>query len=211
MNTPMIDARRIYDLLYIPLKLVTAATLLSFAWRILSEFKATGNWLLLGVLLGEAIVIVLVLIAPRPSRVTLTPAAMIFTVAATTYFMVVSVKPAPPWVHPLVPAFFILAGIALQVVAKLALGRSFGLLPALRTVKRHGPYRVVRHPIYAGYLCTHVGFFLVATSLHNLVVFAILYACQVMRILEEERILSTDPSYAQYMKEVRWRLVPGLF
>ena len=45
-----------------------------------------------------------------------------------------------------------------MVVAKMALGRSFGLAPANRGVVVRGPYTLVRHPIYTGYLVTHVGF-----------------------------------------------------
>ena len=51
-----------------------------------------------------------------------------------------------------------LAGLAWQVAAKVTLGRSFGLLPAARGLVTSGPYRVVRHPIYLGYLITHLAF-----------------------------------------------------
>ena len=37
---------------------------------------------------------------------------------------------------------------------KLSLGRSFGLMPANRGVVSTGMYRLVRHPIYLGYLVT---------------------------------------------------------
>ena len=36
--------------------------------------------------------------------------------------------------------------------------RSFGLMPANRGIVCTGLYRAVRHPIYAGYLVTHIGF-----------------------------------------------------
>ena len=44
------------------------------------------------------------------------------------------------------------------IAGKLTLGRSFGLMPANRGVVSSGIYRFVRHPIYAGYLITHVAF-----------------------------------------------------
>ena len=48
-------------------------------------------------------------------------------------------------------------GLVLVVVGKMALGRSFGIVPANRGVVVRGPYTLVRHPIYTGYLITHVG------------------------------------------------------
>ena len=47
-------------------------------------------------------------------------------------------------------------GLCLVIAGKLALGRSFGLVPANRGVVASGPYLLVRHPIYSGYLITHV-------------------------------------------------------
>ena len=50
------------------------------------------------------------------------------------------------------------AGLAIVIAGKITLGRSFALLPANRGVVSTGVYRVVRHPIYMGYLITHVAF-----------------------------------------------------
>ncbi len=205
------DNRALYDRLYVPLKIATLVALGVFAWRIISEYQTSGYWLLLAVLLGEVVVIALVLISPRPSAVMVTPRALLFTNAATFYFLFVSVKPGLQWLPPAIPGLLVVSGIAFQILAKLTLGRCFGLLPAIRGIVVRGPYRLVRHPIYTGYLLTHLGFFLVATSWHNLLVYAVLYACQVMRILDEETILSTDATYRAYKQRVRWRLIPGIF
>ena len=67
-------------------------------------------------------------------------------------------------------------------VAKVVLGRSFGLLPAQRGLVTAGPYRIVRHPIYFGYLIGHIGFLLVNFSWRNAAVLALLYVAQVVRI-----------------------------
>ena len=45
-------------------------------------------------------------------------------------------------------------GLAVVIVGKMTLGRSFGVVPANRGVVVGGPYRLVRHPIYTGYLIT---------------------------------------------------------
>jgi protein-S-isoprenylcysteine O-methyltransferase Ste14 len=91
------------------------------------------------------------------------------------------------------------------------LGRSFGLLPANRGLILRGPYRLVRHPMYFGYLLVHVGFLLLNPSLWNLMVYVAAYACQVPRLLVEERLLARDKSYAEYQQQVRYRLIPGVF
>jgi len=45
----------------------------------------------------------------------------------------------------------------------------------------------------------------------NMVIYAIGWWAQILRILAEERLLSQDPEYAAYMTTVRWRLIPGVF
>ena len=62
------------------------------------------------------------------------------------------------------------AGLRVVIAGKLSLGRSFGLMPANRGVVSTGLYRIVRHPIYMGYLITHVGFLAANPSLWNIVV-----------------------------------------
>lgn len=104
-----------------------------------------------------------------------------------------------------------LVGFLCNVAAKLSLGRSFGILPANRGVKHVGPYRFVRHPMYAGYVLGHIGFLLVAPTWWNLSVYAMALVLQLFRLQAEERLLSVDPGYRDYSARVRYRLVPGLY
>jgi protein-S-isoprenylcysteine O-methyltransferase Ste14 len=202
---------QLYGRLYIPLKLLTAAALGWFAWRVLTRYLDDGHPIMLLVLAGEVIAVGLVLIAPRPSSVTLSPRALLFTNASTFYFLFVSLEPGVQILPATAAGLLVLMGICWQIGAKLTLGRSFGLLPALRRVVVAGPYRLMRHPIYFGYLCTHVGYFCFAASWHNLIVYAVLYACQVMRILDEEALLAREATYHDYMQRVRFRLIPGVW
>ncbi len=104
-----------------------------------------------------------------------------------------------------------LMGLLLQISGKLALGRSFGLVPANRGVKTRGLYRVVRHPIYAGYTLTHIGFLLGFPSLQNALLYAGIFAIEVTRLMREEAVLKRDPAYVDYVARVRYRLLPGVF
>jgi protein-S-isoprenylcysteine O-methyltransferase Ste14 len=105
----------------------------------------------------------------------------------------------------------VLLGNLGQAAAKLALARSFGIAPANRGVKVSGPYRLIRHPMYGGYLWVHIGLLILMPSVLNLVIYAIGWTAQIRRLLAEEALLGQDEAYRTYMQKVRWRLVPGLF
>jgi protein-S-isoprenylcysteine O-methyltransferase Ste14 len=102
-------------------------------------------------------------------------------------------------------------GLYIQISAKLVLGRSFGLIAANRGVKVTGPYRLVRHPIYAGYTIIHIGFLLAFPSLWNVLLYSAELAIQIGRVLREELLLSQDHSYRDYATRVRYRLIPMIF
>lgn len=105
----------------------------------------------------------------------------------------------------------VLAGNCFQIWAKLFLRRSFGIAPANRGIKQGGPYRFVRHPMYAGYLTVHIGIMVLMPSLLNLAIYTIGWWAQILRLQAEERLLTQDPGYRAYAEQVRWRLAPGLF
>lgn len=105
----------------------------------------------------------------------------------------------------------IAAGNVFQLWAKLFLRRSFGIAPANRGVKSDGPYRFVRHPMYAGYLFAHIGVMVLMPSLLNLTIYIIGWWAQILRLLAEEDLLAEDPAYRAFMQETRWRLIPGVF
>lgn len=77
-------------------------------------------------------------------------------------------------------------------------------------MKRGGPYRLVRHPMYLGYFMTQLGFLLSSFTVLNLVLYLIAWALQLLRIIEEERFLSLDPAYQLYSRTVKFRIFPGL-
>jgi len=103
------------------------------------------------------------------------------------------------------------AGMIIQISAKAALWRSYGLIPANRGVKTRGPYRFVRHPIYAGYTLIHIGFLLGFPSLQNLLLYSLTFLIEVARLMREELILKKDPLYCDYATRVRYRLLPSVF
>ncbi|MBY0383220.1 MAG: isoprenylcysteine carboxylmethyltransferase family protein [Xanthobacteraceae bacterium] len=102
-------------------------------------------------------------------------------------------------------------GMTIQVAAKICLGRSFGLVAANRGVRVLGPYRFVRHPMYAGYMISYVGILMMLPSAINAIIYAAVTVIHVIRIRREERVLVQDPTYREFMSRVRYRLIPGVF
>ena len=76
---------------------------------------------------------------------------------------------------------------------------------------RAGPYALVRHPIYTGYLIVHAAFLLAHPAAWNIVVIAIADSTLVVRALVEERVLRGDAAYRSYCERVNWHLLPGVF
>ncbi len=105
----------------------------------------------------------------------------------------------------------ILSGLLIQISAKICLWRSFGIVAAVRDVKVSGPYRFVRHPMYAGYTIVHIGFLMAFPSVWNLVVYSGALLIQIARLLREEQLLRTDAAYREFSHRVRYRLLPGVF
>jgi len=173
-----------------------------------------SRWTALLLLVSEGYTLMLVLLARRAIQRDLSMAALAATIYASSCVILLSdagtMRLMPEWVG----AGLQLTGMAWQFTAKVFLGRSFGLLPASRGLVMAGPYRLVRHPIYLGYLIGHIGFLLANFSWRNAAVLALLYVAQVIRIQREEAVLAvaaTDHDYGRYLQRVRWRLVPFVY
>jgi protein-S-isoprenylcysteine O-methyltransferase Ste14/uncharacterized membrane protein (UPF0127 family) len=102
-------------------------------------------------------------------------------------------------------------GIVFIVFSLLSLGRSFGIMPANRRIKYLGAYTIVRHPVYTSELIFYLSFFLGNLSLRNGLLIMLIITGQLWRSIAEEKILSKDNKYREYMNRVRYRFIPGLF
>ncbi len=117
----------------------------------------------------------------------------------------------PPSAWPWPAQTLLVAGGLLAIVTFLCLGRSFAILPALRSVVVRGTYRWVRHPAYAGELLMILGCVAARPALGSVAAFLLAVPFVALRIHAEEALMRTRPQYRSYAERVRWRLVPGLW
>lgn len=81
-----------------------------------------------------------------------------------------------------------------------------------QTVIDSGPYRYIRHPMYAGMVLFVIGTPLMLGSLWGLAATPLLFVLLGLRTLGEEQVLKTDlTGYADYMTKTPWRIVPGVW
>ncbi len=118
-----------------------------------------------------------------------------------------------PWLQGVGLAIFV-AGLALAIWARAYLGRNWGspmsqkVDPDLVTT---GPYRTIRHPIYAGILVAMVGTS-VAVSWYWLIAAALLGAYFVYSAVMEERYMTKQfpDTYPEYRRSTKM-LIPFVF
>lgn len=99
-------------------------------------------------------------------------------------------------------------GLLLNLWALHCLGSSFAIAPAERGLSFCGPYRRIRHPMYAGELAALLPAVLVNLSAWNLLVFGTFVLSIIWRIQREEGLLSGYELYAQF---VPWKLIPEVW
>lgn len=179
----------------------------AFFWRALGQ---PGIWSWLAVA-SEGGVVVFVLLRRSAGRIATDLRDWLLAFGATAAPLLIMPGGEPlARVVPLA-AMLLLAGNLISLWAKAVLRRSFGIAPANRGLKLTGPYRLVRHPMYSGYLLTHLGVLALIPSWFNFGVYAVAWTLQILRLQAEERLLAQDEAYALYRQDVRYRLLPGIY
>jgi protein-S-isoprenylcysteine O-methyltransferase Ste14 len=202
------DAERLADIT------ARAAVIVLFslmAMRFGADFLATGRVTGLLLLVSEVLVVALTVLRRSAAAMDRSLRARLLTTLSML---------GPPLLVPgnaaaLAPetatVALSIAGLAVVIAGKLTLGRSFGLMPANRGVVSSGVYRLVRHPIYMGYLLTHVAFLAANPRAWNFAALLAADAALLARAVCEEQTLAKDVRYREYQQQVRWRVCPGVF
>lgn len=118
-------------------------------------------------------------------------------------------EPFADWA--IAPTVLFVVGTAIALVSFGFLGRSFSIRPAAVQLMQRGPYRLVRHPAYLGEQLMALACALAIGTWYAAVLFVGLSAFQVLRILQEERVLATANNYHTYSFRTKYRLIPGIW
>jgi len=149
------------------------------------------------------------LVRDLPKQINLSPYHWLISLNGT--FLPLCLRPAPSFHDHTALIIVQVIGVCISIAGILSLNKSIGLAPANRGIKMFWAYRYIRHPIYAGYFISQSCYCLQNLTSTNMVITVLWLTCETLRLFEEEKYLADDPVYADYMKRVRWRMIPGLF
>lgn len=192
-------------------RIVVGVLFITLSMNLLADFMRTHHVTGLLLLISEALVVVFTIFRRRAHTVDRTIVAAAVTGVSLVGPPLLRAGEAAPLLADQFTAVLSTAGLCLVIAGKVVLGRSFGLVPANRGVVAQGPYGFMRHPIYTGYLVTHVGFLVAHPTVWNIGLILVSDAALIARALLEERVLVQDEQYRAYCARVNWHLVPGVF
>jgi protein-S-isoprenylcysteine O-methyltransferase Ste14 len=179
--------------------------------NLLTDFIQTQRVTGLLLLISESLVVVFTLTRRRALIVDRSVGAAIVTAISLAGPVLLRTANGPGVLPDVATVVISAIGLMIVIASKITLGRSFGIVPANRGVVVGGPYCVVRHPIYAGYVVAHVAFVCAHPTAWNLALVLATDAALMIRALYEERVLAKDRKYQTYCKRVAWHVVPGVF
>jgi protein-S-isoprenylcysteine O-methyltransferase Ste14 len=122
-----------------------------------------------------------------------------------------------------VPIWVNLLGIILMIIGQLFFtwamlsNRFFSTMVRIQDDRGHmvattGPYRIIRHPGYIGFILQNLSTSLILGSTWGLVPAGIVAVLFVIRTAYEDSTLKQELSgYQEYANKVRYRLVPGIW
>jgi protein-S-isoprenylcysteine O-methyltransferase Ste14 len=113
----------------------------------------------------------------------------------------------PPMARTISEILMVVSSL-LGIVTLVALGKSFGILIAVREVKSSGIYSIVRHPMYATDILLRIGFVISHVNNFTIIMLVLSTLCYCYRAMLEERFLSHFPEYREYKERVRYRFIP---
>ncbi len=138
---------------------------------------------------------------PVPVQRERRPIGWILPIVVMGLFLIVG-RPTPTrselWL--VIPAtLFAVVGTAATLVSLRRLGSNFGVVSDVRGFVQSGPYRRVRHPLYASELMTAFGLLLIVWSPLTVAAFILGTVAQIARArVEEQAVTSAFPEYREY-------------
>lgn len=155
----------------------------------------------------------LMLVRPRPvaRRDEVLPTIIAFAGTYAVWLMPFLPHGAASPALQMLSAAVALAGSLSIIFAVLYLGRSFSIVPQARRLVIGGPYRFVRHPLYAAEELAIIGVLFQYAWYASLIFLVVHMALQIRRMnYEESLLLSVFPDYEAYARRTA-RLIPGVW
>lgn len=180
------------------------------AWKIIAEGRLN---FIEGVFILHNIILCLCFLLRSPARAIQTKvshqAVAVCAFYSGVFFMGPAITDSPLLLE--LSWWTILLSMVIGILSLLQLGKSFGVLIAIREVRTVGLYGWIRHPMYLSDIVIRLGYLLSHPAWATVALFAVSTACYVVRAMLEERFLAEqDEAYAAYMKQVRYRFIPGI-
>ncbi len=204
-------------------------------------FLAAGDWgwveawVFLGLFAAASVVHVLILTPTNPallaarSRGIREPGGKAWDRAITSAavgllplaaWLIAALQVRFDWAPSVAPAIQVLGGVGFAAGWALVLWATYTNRFFSTTVHIHegqsvqtgGPYRYVRHPGYVGAIVYQLGTPLLLGSWWALIPMALTVPLLVLRTLLEDRMLQAElKGYSEYARQVRYRLLPGVW
>jgi len=141
----------------------------------------------------------------------MTASAVAIAATFTPFAFPLLAGPEPGTIRQLAADALLVAGTAWSVWSLRFIGKNLSVIAQARGVADEGPYRLVRHPLYAGELVSALGLALAAGTVPAAILWVALVGMQAYRALREEQVLlDALPGYREYRARTA-ALIPGLF
>jgi protein-S-isoprenylcysteine O-methyltransferase Ste14 len=190
-------------------QIVVVLLYLNFSVLYALHYTRTHNLSLLFYALYSTVVLVFLFIRRHPKAAS--DSVWYWAAAMGGTFIDLLMRPYPShavFSYWLVPQII---GIIISFAGLLSLNRGFGIMVGNRGIHTGGMYRLVRHPLYAGYFLTNLSFWAQHLSFWNSGVLVSFCILQVVRVYGEEKFLAADRAYVEYAKRTKWRILPGVW
>lgn len=198
-------------LLHWPANLFMALMWIQFVLSSFTGWQQHDSILSLGLLSMNTLLVCLFFTRRESADISRRPVDWMVAVGTVGVSMALRAHPTENNALTTISVMIQLMGIAGILHSLSSLGRSFGIIPANREVQSSGAYRIVRHPLYATEMVFYFGFFIGNFSLFNLIAVSAILLGQIWRAISEEKLLSKDAKYVEYMRHVPYRFVPAIF
>jgi len=138
-------------------------------------------------------------------------APRITALVGTNLVIAMGILPRPelPLIALAISFVLVIVGALMSFAVLRWLGRAFSIMPEARRLVTHGPYRLIRHPLYLCEEIAVIGIFIQVVSPLAAALLILHAGFQFQRMLNEEKVLSaTFPDYEDYARQTP-RLIPA--